>query len=253
MRIKGIGANLVKLILPLMILLGWNYANKTGLFTAAILPSIRRVTEAFIELVRTGQLQEDILISLSRVMKGYAIAAFSGIVLGTLMGTSRVINDFFSLTLNGIRQVPMLAWIPLIILWFGIGEESKVVIIVLGAYFPILLNTMSGIKNTDLRYVEVAKLYQLSPWKTFIKVYLPSALPSILVGLKLGLGISWVAVVAAELIAASSGIGFRISDARSLMMPEVVIVGMIVIGTIGLLMDKLLTVIFSYVTPWAKK
>ena len=144
----------------------------------------------------------------------------------------------------------MLAWIQLIILWFGIGEESKVAVIVLGAFFPIMINTTSAIKQTQKSYIEVAKLYKLNKWDTFKKVYLPSATPQIFVGLKLGLGISWMAVVAAEMLAASSGIGFRISDARVLMQPDVVIVGMIVIGVIGVIMDKILTKISQKATPW---
>lgn len=252
MKLNQLKWNLVSFLLPLIILMFWHYVTRKGVFSSAILPSIDRVVLAFKDLVQTGQLQKDILVSLSRVVKGYFLAVLLGMTMGTLMGTSKIVNQFFSLTLNAIRQIPMLAWIPLIILWFGIGEESKIAVIILGAYFPILLNTMSGIKSTPKGYVEVAKLYQLSKWTIFRKVYLPAALPQIFVGLKLGLGISWVAVVASELIAASSGIGFRISDARSLMMPDVVIVGMIVIGTIGITMDKILTLVFKKVTPWVQ-
>ncbi|MBN2221840.1 MAG: ABC transporter permease [Vallitaleaceae bacterium] len=240
-------------LLPVMILLLWNYASKSELFPKAILPPISKVWKAFGNLFSSGQLQEDVLISLVRVLKGYSIAVVLGIFMGTVMGTSETLNQFFSLTLNAIRQIPMLAWIPLIILWFGIGEESKVVVIVLGAYFPILLNTMNGIRNVPKGLIEVSRLYQLGPFEAFRKVYFPSALPSIFVGLKLGLGISWVAVVAAELLAASSGIGFRISDARSLIMADVVIVCMITIGAIGIAMDKGLTWIFQKITPWSKK
>ena len=148
-----------------------------------------------------------------------------------------------------IRQIPIIAWIPLIILWCGIGELSKIVVIVLAAFFPIMMNTMSGISSTPAGYIEVAQLYKLSFFKTFRKVYLPQ----ILVGLKLGLGISWMAVVAAELIASLSGIGYRMSNARSLMQSDVVIVCMILIGLIGILMDKILGVIFTAITPWNKK
>jgi sulfonate transport system permease protein len=244
--------HLISVLLPLIILALWSFATSRALFSPAILPPVSQVIQAFQHLIQTGQLLQDVLISLSRVVKGYLIAVVLGITMGTLMGTSKTLDHFFSLTLNAIRQIPMLAWIPLIILWFGIGESSKIAVIVLGAYFPILLNTMSGIRNTPKGFIEVARLYQLSRWETFRKVYLPSALPQIFVGLKLGLGISWVAVVASELIAASSGIGFRISDARSLMMPDVVIVGMIVIGVIGISMDKLLTLVFTKVTPWGQ-
>ena len=147
----------------------------------------------------------------------------------------------------------MLAWIPLIVLWFGIGETSKIIVIVLAAFFPILINTISGIKSTDPKLIEVGKMYNLSKLKLFIKIYLPSAIPSIFVGLKLGLGVSWMAVVGAEIIAATSGIGYRINDARSLMQPEVVFVGMIVIAIIGLLMEQILNRISKILTPWMNK
>lgn len=242
---------LIRLLLPFLLLLAWITATQLALVPRAILPPVGKVANAFLDLAISGQLVRDILASLSRVLRGYLIALVSGIALGTLMGTSQTLERFFALTLNGIRQIPMLAWIPLIILWFGIGEASKIAVIVLGAFFPILLNTISGIRSTPHSLVEVARLYQLSRWESFRSVYLPSALPQIFVGLKLGLGISWVAVVASELIAASSGIGFRISDARSLMMADVVLVGMIVIGLIGLAMDKLMSLLFHRLTPWS--
>ena len=146
----------------------------------------------------------------------------------------------------------MIAWIPLIILWCGIGETSKVVIIVLVAFFQILVNTQSGIESTPKGYIEVARLYKLGRWKTFIKVYLPHAIPQILVGLRLGLGGSWMAVVAAELIAATSGIGYRMSFARSNMQSNVVIVCMIVVGLVGVLMDRGIGVLFTALTPWIR-
>jgi sulfonate transport system permease protein len=147
----------------------------------------------------------------------------------------------------------MIAWIPLIILWCGIGEKSKVVIIVIAAFFPIMINTLNGVESTPSGYIEVARLYKLSNWQTFLKVYLPHALPSIFVGLKLSLGVSWMAVVASELIAATSGIGYRMSDARSLMRSDIVIVCMLIIGLVGIVMDKCLTFLFRVLTPWVNK
>ncbi|MFQ7001194.1 MAG: ABC transporter permease [Clostridium sp.] len=241
------------LIIPMCILILWHLAKTKTDISSAILPNISDVIKSFISQIKSGQLFRDLSTSLGRVLKGYIVAALLGVTLGTIMGMSKKINSIFSLTLNIIRQIPMMAWIPLIILWCGIGETSKVVIIVLGAFFPIMVNTISGIQSTPKGYIELSQLYKLSKWRTFIKVYLPSALPQIFVGLKLGLGISWMAVVAAELVAATSGIGFRISDARSLMQPDVVIVGMIVIGIIGILMDKILVLIGKRVTPWINK
>jgi sulfonate transport system permease protein len=241
----------VKLILlPVIIILLWVLITKEQIFSSAILPSISQVIDSIKSQLASGQLIDDTVISLSRVIKGYLISATAGIIMGVLMGISNSFNKFFFLTFSAIRQIPMLAWIPLIVLWFGIGESSKIIVIVLASFFPILLNTINGIKRTDKRLLEVGQMFKLSKWKLFSKIYFPSALPSIFVGLKLGLGISWMAVVGAEIIAASSGIGYRMNDARSLMQPEVVFVGMIVIALIGVSMDFILSRISRKITTW---
>jgi sulfonate transport system permease protein len=147
----------------------------------------------------------------------------------------------------------MMAWVPLLVMWFGIGEASKVAVIFMAAYFPILMNTMSGIRHTDPKLIEVGQMYRLTPWRMFVKIYLPSALPNIFVGLKLGLGISWMAVVGAEMIAASSGIGFRLNDARALLQFPVVFCGMLAIAFAGVLMDWILTLVSNIATPWQRK
>jgi len=237
-------------ILPILILVLWVIATNLELFSPAILPSISTVFDSLKSQLNSGQLIKDIGISLARVVEGYLIASALGITLGVLMGINEKINKVFFLTFTSMRQIPMLAWIPLIVLWFGIGESSKIIVIVIAAYFPILLNTMNGIKRTDKKLIEVGNMYNLSKWKLFTKIYFPSALPSIFVGLKLGLGISWMAVVGAEIIASSSGIGYRMNDARSLMQPEVVFVGMFVIALIGIIMDLILTRISKKITPW---
>lgn len=246
-------SKILSVILPIIILISWFVISKFKVFSSAILPNIGQVIESFSSQLASGQLINDILISFIRVAQGYLIAVILGINLGVLMGINNNINSFFYLTLTSIRQIPMLAWIPLIVLWFGIGETSKIIVIVLAAFFPILINTISGIKSTDFKLIEVGKMYNLSKFKLFTKIYLPSAIPSIFVGLKLGLGISWMAVVGAEIIAATSGIGYRINDARSLMQPEVVFVGMIVIAIIGLIMEQILNKIAKILTPWMNK
>lgn len=244
---------LLSCLIPLAVVIAWYYAtNHTGI-SESILPRISRVFYALKDMTEKGQLQKDLSISILRVLKGYGVSIIIGVILGTLMGMSKDIWRIFHLPVTAIRQIPMIAWIPLVILWCGIGELSKTVIIVLAAVFPIMTNTLSGISGTPQGYREVAQLYKLNHWKTFVRVYLPHALPHIFVGLKLGLGISWMAVVAAELIAAASGIGYRLSDARSMMRSDIVIACMIVIGIVGVIMDKLITVIFSKLTPWEKK
>lgn len=239
-------------VIPVAILAVWYIATTYGSTPRGILPTIPTVKDTFVDMVQSGQLQEDLLVSMLRVVKGYLISAVLGVFLGSLIGMFRTVKELFIPIITVIRQIPMIAWIPLIILWCGIGESSKVVIIVLVAFFQILVNTQSGIESTPQGYIEVAKLYKLSKWKTFIKVYLPNAIPQILVGLRLGLGGSWMAVVAAELIAATSGIGYRMSNARSNMQSAVVIVCMIVVGIIGVLMDKGIGVLFNSLMPWRK-
>ena len=186
-------------------------------------------------------------------MKGFVVSGILGVLLGSIIGMFRTARELFQPIVTVIRQIPIIAWIPLIILWAGIGEASKVVIIVLAAFFPVLVNTESGMEHTPEGYLEVARLYKLSPWKTFTKVYLPHAIPQILVGLKLALGVSWMAVVAAELIASVTGIGYRLSYARSMMQADVVIVCMIVVGLVGIIMDKLIGWLFHFITPWQNK
>lgn len=247
-KIKEYGMGI---LIPLFVLAAWYYATTYRDISPAILPSVQSVGEQLVKNTMNGRIASDLLVSLWRVLKGFAVSAVLGIVLGILMGISVTANRLLSLCIHMIRQIPMTAWIPLIIMWAGIGEASKVVVIVIGAFFPILVNTLDGILSTPKSYIEVAKLYRLNHWEIIRRVYLPSALPQIFTGLKLGLGTSWMAVVTAEMMAASSGVGFRMSDARSLMQPNVVIVYMIVIGVVGVLMNKILVLLAKVLTPWS--
>lgn len=250
---KKIKTLLLGLLIPVLVLILWWYVTTFGNTPESILPKIRTVGKTISEMLKDGSLQKDLATSLKRVLEGYLISAVLGIILGTAMGMSDTVKKIFYPTVTTIRQIPIMAWIPLLILWCGIGETSKVVIIVIASFFPIMVNTLSGIGSTPLEYIEVARLYKLSRLKTFMRVYLPHALPNIQTGLKLGLGVSWMAVVAAELIASTSGIGYKMSYARTLMRSDIVIICMIVIGIIGILMDKILTVVFNLLTPWERK
>lgn len=250
---KKIKTLLLGLLIPVLVLILWWYVTTFGNTPESILPKIGTVGTTISEMLKEGSLQKDLATSLKRVLEGYLISAVLGIILGTAMGMSDTVKKIFYPTATTIRQIPIMAWIPLLILWCGIGETSKVVIIVIASFFPIMVNTLSGIGSTPLEYIEVARLYKLSRLKTFMRVYLPHALPNIQTGLKLGLGVSWMAVVAAELIASTSGIGYKMSYARTLMRSDIVIICMIVIGIIGILMDKILTVVFNLLTPWERK
>jgi sulfonate transport system permease protein len=238
------------LIVPVLVFLAWIIVTETGRVPSLILPKLTVVIREIGYQLTEGTLKKDIAISLGRILKGYLLAAVVGGALGVIMGMSHKAEKLLSLTFTSIRQIPMMAWVPLLVIWFGIGEESKVAVIFLAAYFPILMNTLSGIRRTDPRLLEVGRMYKLSKWDMFRKIYLPSALPSVFVGLKLALGISWMAVVGAEMIAASSGIGFRINDARSLLQFPVVFCGMVAIAVVGVAMDKVITAISKAAAPW---
>lgn len=244
---------ILKIIVPILLVVVWFGVTENRIVSPLVLPSIKSVGEAFFEQIKNGRLIEDLWISFLRIIKGYVLATIFGGALGVAMGIDNKWNQLFLGTLTAVRQVPIMAWVPLLVIWFGIGEGSKVAVIFLGAYFPILVNTMSGISRTDPKLIEVGKMYHLSKWQMFVKIYFPSALPSMFVGLKLGLSISWMAVVGAEMIAARSGIGFRMNDARSLMQYPVVFCGIFSIAFLGACMDWMLSKLAKICTPWEQK
>ncbi|CAG0930050.1 partial sulfonate transport system permease protein, partial [Rhodocyclaceae bacterium] len=189
-------------------------------------------------------------ISVLRVLEGFGIAALLGLSLGIAIGLSRTLDRLTDLIIQVIKPIPPIAWIPLAILWFGIGEKSKVYIIFLGAFFPIIINTIDGIRQTDHKFVEVARILEVPRLRFVRQVVIPGAFPAIMTGLRVGLMVAWMCVVAAELIAAGSGIGYLIMDARQLSQSDVVLVGMITIGVVGKLMDSLIKRLERRLISW---
>lgn len=240
------------LLLPVIIFTTWYITTTIGGVSPVIFPAIPQAWHSLNFQLYSGQLWQDLSISLSRVLIAFALAAIFAFFLGIIMALSLRTNQIFNLTLNAIRQIPPLAWIPLLILWFGIGEITKIILIVKSAFFPILLSTINGIQTTPITYIELGNLYQFNIWQKLRKIYIPSLLPSLFTGLRLAMGLSWATVVAAEMIAANSGIGYRINDARIMLDSPVVIVGILVIGIVGLLLDKILLIISYYLLPWLR-
>lgn len=243
---------LLGLSLPAVIFAAWWTVTNFGDTPSQILPTPQAVWEVY-----TGKegvkLFSQLFISLQRVVKGFLLASALGIFLGSLTGVSKVVQSIITPTLTAVRQIPIIAWIPLLILWCGIGEESKIAVIILAAFFPVFVNTHAGISGTPESYLEVSRLYKLSRPKSFLSVYLPFALPQIFTGVQLGLGISWMAVVASELISATSGIGYYMNDARSYMLSHIVIACMLVIGVVGIIMNYGISALFAALTPWNKR
>lgn len=241
---------LLPLALPLLLVAVWQALSAWGAVKPILLPSPLKVAAAFWSLAVSGDLFRHLGISLLRVLEGFAIATLAGLVLGLMVGLWRVVDQATDLLIQLLKPIPPIAWIPLAILWFGIGEAGKVYIIFLGAFFPILVNTVDGIRQTDRRYVELARILEVTRLRFVTQVVLPGALPAIMTGLRVGLMVAWMCVVAAELIAASSGIGYLITDARQMSQTDEVLVGMITIGIMGKLLDVSLKWLENRLIPW---
>jgi len=240
----------LKILVPAILLVTWESACRLGYLKPLILPSPTAIVQAFERLIKSGELFRHLGISLFRILQGYALGAFFGITLGILIGIFKRIDQGSSVVISFLRPIPIFAWIPVIILWLGIDESTKVTIIALGCFWPILLNVMAGIKHVDKKYLEVARILEKSPYQTLVKVILPSALPSIFTGLRVGIGMAWMCVVAAEVIASTSGIGFLISYSREMLQPDVMFVGVFSIGIVGLIIDRIFKLLEMHFIKW---
>jgi sulfonate transport system permease protein len=224
-------------LLPAGLLIAWELACRTGVIGSQILPAPTDVARAFWSLSSTGELWQDMGVSTARAFGGFVIGGGIGFALGILNGTSPLAARFLDSSLQMLRNVPHLAMIPLVILWFGIDESAKLFLVAVGVFFPIYLNTYHGVRTVDAGLVEMAKLYGLKRWELFRQVVLPGALPSILVGLRFALGIMWLTLIVAETISASSGIGYMTMNAREFLQTDVVVLGILVYAALGKIAD----------------
>ncbi|AHM55725.1 ABC-type nitrate/sulfonate/bicarbonate transp ort system, permease component SsuC [Peptoclostridium acidaminophilum DSM 3953] len=239
------------LYLPVFIIFAWWALSSLGLTNEYIMPSPEKVVKTSSNLISSGMLQKHLLVSLARVLVGFVVAFAAAFPLAVFCGLSSKFEEFFKPTLEFIRHVPPMALIPMLILWFGIGEVSKLSIIFLATFFPIYLNTLSGIREADVKLIQVGEVFGFSRSKIFFWIILPQAIPSILVGMQIGLGYSWRALIGAELIAASSGIGYMIIDAEQLSRPDIIIIGIMAIGIAGYAIDALFMEATRRITRWS--
>ena len=238
------------ILLLLLILAVWTIMEKKGALNTVIMPAPSKILSTFLNLVKSGMLWNNLLISLIRVLKGYLIAASLGIVLGILIGLFRHLNRLTDLLIQIIKPIPPIAWIPLVILWFGIGEEGKVFLIFLGGFFTILINVVDGIRQTDTKLIEVSRSMETPFLKHVFLLVIPHSAPNIFTGLRVGLSSCWMCVVAAELVSSTTGLGYMIMNARQFGQTDVVIVGMLTIGVLGKVMDSLLKMVEKAVIRW---
>lgn len=219
--------------LPALLLLGWQLAAQAGWLSSRILPEPWAVLKAFWALAVSGELWSHLRTSLWRAGAGFAIGGGCGLLLGLLTGSSRRAETLLDTTLQMIRNIPALALIPLVILWFGIDETAKLFLLAVGVFFPVYLNTFHGIRSADQGLIEMARSYGLSGWALQRDVILPAALPSILVGIRFSLGLVWVLLIVAETISAQSGIGYMTMNAREFLQTDVVLVGILLYALLG--------------------
>jgi len=227
-------------------------AHVFKVFNPLLLPAPHTVLLAGVEMVRSGELQRDILASLSRVVQGFVLAAIVGVAVGTAVGRSRRLEYLVEPTIELLRPIPPLAFLPMMVLWFGIGETSKVAFIAYAAFFPIFTTTVEGIKYVDPLLIRAAASLGASERDIFRYVVLPAALPNIITGLRIGFGLSFFVIVAAEFIAADSGLGFLINDARTFFLVANMLLGAAVIGAIGFTFNILLRRLEAWLLRWRK-
>ena len=233
-RLRG----LTPWLLPAGLLAFWQIGAQSGLIATQILPAPSAVIVAAYELGRTGELFRHIGISTARALAGFIVGGGIGFALGLVNGLVPATAKVTDASLQMLRNVPHLALIPLVILWFGIDEEAKLFLVALGVFFPIYLNTYHGVRTVDAGLAEMGRAYGLGGFEFFRQVILPGAMPSILVGVRYGLGIMWLTLIVAETISASSGIGYMTMNAREFLQTDVVVLGILIYALLGKLADS---------------
>jgi ABC-type nitrate/sulfonate/bicarbonate transport system permease component len=238
-----------------VVLIAWQFASKVWLpridpQMAVLMPAPSTIAVTAAGMIVSGELFHHLMASLKREAVAFLFAA-TAIPLGIMMGWWRVVYNQVNPIMEILRPIPPLAWIPLSILWFGIGDEQNEFIIFLGIFFPILVNTIVGVKNIDPILVRAARSLGASERRLLARIVFIGALPQIITGVRIGLGVGWMALVAAELVGANSGLGFVINDARSMLRTDIIIVGMLAIGLIGLLIDTAILMLGRRLLPWS--
>src|SRR5579872_1097325 len=251
-RIRKIALRIGKFWLLALFLIVWQLISGANPSLQLLLPPPSSVLTAGWELLKNGVLVQDITISLTRVFTAVGVAALIGIPLGAAMGGIPAFRWSFDPVLEFIRPIPPLAWIPLAILWFGISESEIDFIIFLAAFFPIVLNSAAGIRDVDLLVVRAARSLGANPFVVFWTVYVPSAMSHIITGIRTGMGIGWMALVAGELVGATTGLGFLISQGRMVFRSDYILLGMVTIGVLGLALDGLIRGISAALMPWKR-
>ena len=237
-------------IVPLGLILLWHLLSINGILSQKTLPAPTAVFRSGSALLHSGDLERNLVVSARRAAVGLLLGGSIGFALGLLTGISPLAEGLLDSTVQMLRTIPNLALIPLLILWFGIGEETKILLIALSVFFPLYLNTYHGVRTVDPGLKEMGRVYGLSGWQQFRRVIFPGALPSILIGLRFALGSMWLTLIAAEALAAESGIGYMTTMAREFMQTDIVVVGTLVYALLGKLADSLARLLERRLLAW---
>ena len=240
-----------RLLVPVALLLVWQLVVAMGIYSRGQLPAPLDVLAAVRELYERDRLWPNVGISLQRVAFGFGWGAIVALVFGLAVGASRQFEELVSPTLQAVRAVPSLAWVPLLILWLGIGEEPKITLVAIGAFFPIYTNLVAGIRQIDRKLIEVGRAYGLRGFGLVRGVMLPASLPALFTGLRLGLAQAWLFLVAAELIASSRGLGFLLTDSANTSRVDITVLSIIALALLGKTTDWLLQLIERRLLRWS--
>jgi sulfonate transport system permease protein len=238
------------LLLPVALAVCWEMAVRLGWSNGRLVPPPSVIWSTFADLAATGELQQHALATIWRVAWGFVLGVFAGTVFGALAGYSALTYRLVDPTLQGLRAVPSIAWVPLFILWFGIFEASKVILIAVGVFFPVYLGVMGAVLSVDRKIVEVGRVFRLSGLAMVRRILLPAVMPAYVLSLRAGLGLGWMFVLAAEFLGASTGLGFLLIDGQQLGKPAQIIAAIVAFAILGKLSDWLVVLISSPFLRW---
>ncbi len=248
--LRGAWQRFLPWLVPVVLVAAWQLASSQGWLSTRVLPAPVDVVAAFWTLAVSGELWTHVQVSAGRALLGLAIGGGLGLLLGLLTGSVRFFETLLDSSVQMVRNIPALALIPLVILWFGIDEAAKLFLIAVAVFFPIYLNTFHGIRNVDPGLIEMGRTYGLSRWGLYTQIILPGALSSILVGLRFSLGLMWVILIVAETISAQSGIGYLTMNAREFLQTDIVLVGILLYALLGKLADVFARGLERYWLRW---
>jgi sulfonate transport system permease protein len=238
------------LLLPLVVAAGWEMAVRLGWSNGRLVPPPSVIFTEFAELWRAGELQRHIVVTTGRVAAGFGVGVVAGTLIGAIAGYSPLIRRLIDPTMQALRAIPSIAWVPIFVLWFGIFETSKITLIAVGVFFPVYLGVMGAIMSVDRKLVEVGRAFRLSPAAMVRRILLPAVLPHYVIALRSGLGLGWMFVVAAELLGASEGLGYLLVDGQQLGKPAEIVAAIVAFAVIGKITDWLIVLASAPFLRW---